>query len=135
MIETKFMKGVELCQNLRTQSIRVFSSSDFKVGFNYGAPDEEGQLVIHSVAPVDENTNEYSLTLQVPAQVSHSFDVSVILSHQFASKPRVFPLHFLAETDCTSSGTLISSGTSSQVSFEGKEPASSGSWWSSGEQA
>ena len=63
MIETKFMKGIDLCQNKRTQSIRVFSSSDFKVSFNYGAPDEDGQLVIHSVAPVDENTNEYSLTL------------------------------------------------------------------------
>ena len=62
MIETKFMKGVELCQNHRTESIVVFSSSDFKVDFDYGRP-EEGQLVLHSVTPVSQKTNEYKLTL------------------------------------------------------------------------
>lgn len=62
MIETKFMKGVELCQNHRTESIVVFSSSDFKVDFDYGRP-EEGQLVLHSVTPVSQKTNEYNLTI------------------------------------------------------------------------
>ena len=46
-VETKFMKGIELCNNHRTQSVRVFSSSDFKVDFLYGAPEEDGQLVLH----------------------------------------------------------------------------------------
>ncbi len=94
------MKGIELCNNHRTQSIRVFSSSDFKVDFNYGAPEEEGQLVLHQVTPIDARTNEYNLTVQVPVQVSHSFDVSVQLSHQFASKPRVLALRFLADQNC-----------------------------------
>ena len=40
--------------------------------------------MLHQVTPINENTNEYNLTLQVPVQVSHSFEVQVILSHQFA---------------------------------------------------
>ena len=108
MIETKFMKEVNLYQNLRTQTIRVFSSSDFKVEFNYGSPEEDGQLVLHSVSPVDGQTNEYKLTLQVPAQVSHSFDAVVSLTHSYAQKPKLFPLHFLADTNY-SGGALQSS--------------------------
>lgn len=61
-VETKFMNGVELCQDKRTESIRVWSSSDFKVDFKYAAP-EEGQLVLHSLTPVNEKTNEYNLTV------------------------------------------------------------------------
>lgn len=98
-VETKFKKGVELCRNLRQQSIKVFSTSDFKVDFDYDSPDE-GQLVLHQAAPIDEKTNSYNLTVQVPIQVSHSFDVKMILSHQFASKPSVIPLRFLADKDC-----------------------------------
>ena len=81
----------------------MFSSSDFKVEFDYHNFEEDVQLVLHSVAPVDEHTRQYILTVQVPAQVSHSFDASVKLSHQFATKPRVFPLHFLADTNCKTS--------------------------------
>ena len=45
-VETKFTNGVDLCQDKRTESIKVWSSSDFKVDFKYAAP-EEGQLVLH----------------------------------------------------------------------------------------
>jgi len=41
-VETKYMNGVELCNNHRTESIRVFSSSDFKVDFQYPTPEEDG---------------------------------------------------------------------------------------------
>ena len=112
------MHGVELCHDVRTESIRVFSSSDFKVDFRYGGPESDGQLVLHSVTPVNENTNEYNLTVQVPNQVSHSFDVSMTLSHQFASKPRVLPLYFKADTNCKKAGRSI---LSSSISYEGKE--------------
>ena len=70
--------------------------------------------MLHSVTPVDERTNEYNLTIQVPVQVSHSFDVSIILSHQFASKPKVVHLRFQADQDCSeSSSWLYSSATNS----------------------
>ena len=45
-VETKFKKGVQLCRDHRLQSIKVFSTSDFKVDFDYETPDE-GQLVLH----------------------------------------------------------------------------------------
>ena len=46
MIESKFSKGLKLYKNYRKESIRVFSSSDFKVEFDYGTP-EEGQYILH----------------------------------------------------------------------------------------
>jgi len=100
MVETKYAQGIELCNNHRTASIRVFSSSDFKVSFDYGSPEEEGHLVLHQVTPVDARTNEYNMTVQVPVQVSHSFDVILTLSHQYASKPRRLHLKFLADQIC-----------------------------------
>lgn len=47
------------------EKIRVFSSSDFKVTFDYEVP-EESQLVLHKVDQAEKNSNEYFLTLQVP---------------------------------------------------------------------
>ena len=69
-VETKFLNGVTLCQDKRTESVRVWSSSDFKVDFRYAAP-EEGHLVLHQLTPINEKTNEYNLTVQIPVQVSH----------------------------------------------------------------
>jgi len=102
MVETKFAKDVKLCRDHRTESIRVYSSSDFKVNFNYDTSDEEeiGQLVLHHVTPVSKSTNEYTLTVQVPNQVSHSFDTIMTLSHQFADKEKRVLLSFEADQDC-----------------------------------
>ena len=48
LVETKFNNKVNLYNNRRKQTIRVFSSSDFKVEFNYGGqPEDHGQLVLH----------------------------------------------------------------------------------------
>ena len=65
MVETKFAKEIKLCRNHRTESIKVYSSSDFKVGFDYVDQEDEdvGQLVLHQVTPVSKGSNEYSLTV------------------------------------------------------------------------
>lgn len=47
-VETKFRNGIKLYRDKRKEQIKVFSSSDFKVNFDYGAP-EEAQLVLHKV--------------------------------------------------------------------------------------
>ena len=39
-VETKFRGGVKLYRDVRKEQIKVFSSSDFKVSFDYGAPEE-----------------------------------------------------------------------------------------------
>ena len=44
-----------------------------------------------------ENTNEYSLTLTVPNQVMHDFDVNVKLDHGQAKKPKIMLLTFKAD--------------------------------------
>ena len=93
LVETKFNNKVNLYNNRRKQSIRVFSSSDFKVNFDYGVP-EESQLVLHKVEQMGQNSNQYNLTVQIPNQVSHSFDVDVVLSHDFAQKPKRIKLGF-----------------------------------------
>jgi len=87
-VETKFRKGVNLYKNSRKESIKVFSSSDFKVQFDYETP-EEGSLILHQVTQVGQNSNEYNLTIQVPNQVSHAFSANMILSHNFAKKPTI----------------------------------------------
>ena len=92
-VETKFQSGVKLNKDQRSQSIIVFSSSDFKVNFDYGVP-EESQLVLHKVEQMGQNWNQYNLTVQIPNQVSHSFDVDVVLSHDFAQKPKRIKLGF-----------------------------------------
>ena len=67
-VETKFMKSIDLCQSHRSETIRVFSSSDFKVDFDYGTPEggefDNVQLVLHEVSQSSEkSTNEYLLKL------------------------------------------------------------------------
>ena len=112
-VETKFMKGIDLCQTHRSETIRVFSSSDFKVDFDYGTPEssedfDNVQLVLFEIDQKNErSTNEYMLKVQVPAQVSHAFDAQVILSHQFASKPRILRLRFLADQQCGGAASSI----------------------------
>ena len=39
-VETKFRNGIKLYRDKRKEQIKVFSSSDFKVNFDYGAPEE-----------------------------------------------------------------------------------------------
>ena len=58
---------------------------------------EEAQLVKHQLSRADPNSNEYSLTVQVPNQVSHSFDANVVLDHVHARRKKVLRLSFTAE--------------------------------------
>ena len=123
-VETKFMKSIDLCQSHRSETIRVFSSSDFKVDFDYGTPEggefDNVQLVLHEVSQSSEkSTNEYLLKLQVPVQVSHAFDARIILSHQFASRPRILSLRFLADEQCAGAASALASSWS----FSQEQPA------------
>lgn len=95
-VETRFRKGVHLDKNHRAAHIAVFSSTDFKVDFDYLVP-EETQLVKYQLSRIDPKSNEYSLTVQVPNQVSHSFDVNMVLHHANARKKTVLHLRFTAE--------------------------------------
>lgn len=61
-VETKFQRGVKLSKSKRFESLTVFSSGDFKVDFEYGTL-EDSQLVLHSVSPIDQNSNQYNLTV------------------------------------------------------------------------
>lgn len=58
---------------------------------------EETQLVKYQLTRADPNSNEYNLTVQVPNQVSHSFDVNMVLHHAHARRKRVLRLSFAAE--------------------------------------
>ena len=50
--------------------------------------------MLHKVEQMGQNSNQYNLTVQIPNQVSHSFDVDVVLSHDFAQKPKRIKLGF-----------------------------------------
>ena len=54
-------------------------------------------MVKYQLTRADPNSNEYSLTVQVPNQVSHSFDVNVVLHHAHARRKKVLRLSFTAE--------------------------------------
>lgn len=65
---------------------------------------EETQLVKYQLTRADPNSNEYNLTVQVPNQVSHSFDVNMVLRdggdyghHAHARRKKVLRLSFTAE--------------------------------------
>lgn len=83
-------------RNSRTQTIKVFSGSDFTVKLDYESNDES-KLIKHQVTRDREDHNEYKLTLTVPNQVSHSFDAKVTLTHPYAKKPKILKVKFSAE--------------------------------------
>jgi len=83
---------------------------------------EETQLVKYQLSRIDPKSNEYSLTVQVPNQVSHSFDVNMVLHHANARKKTVLHLRFTAEAG----GDLLAAeqagyGKSSQATYEGNK--------------
>jgi hypothetical protein len=76
----KYLKGVKLGCNKRMEDLKVYSSSDFKIEFEYETS-EETQLVLHQLNKASSNSNEYTLRLQIPNQVSHSFSGKMNLIH------------------------------------------------------
>jgi hypothetical protein len=54
----KYLKGVKLGCNNRMEDLKVYSSSDFKIEFEYETS-EETQLVLHQLNKASSNSNEY----------------------------------------------------------------------------
>ena len=78
----KYLKGVKLGCNNRMEDVKIYSSNDFRIEFEYETS-EETQLVLHQLNKVSSNSNEYTLRLQIPNQVSHSFSGKMHLIHQY----------------------------------------------------
>lgn len=91
---------MQLTKGQRSESVRVFSSSDFDVQIDYVDVDstEETQFLKQRVTRTDLNSNQYNLTLFVPHEIDRDFKANVILTHPFTKFRRVLPVVFKQES-------------------------------------
>jgi len=91
-VEKRFKNsGVQLSGVQRKESVRIFSSSDFRVEIDYeeGDRSSQGQLK-YQVTRADHNSNDYNLTVYIPNAVSGfedsvDFKATLILIHPYTN--------------------------------------------------
>jgi hypothetical protein len=96
-VEQKYRDGVNLYNDLRTVSVRIYSTVPFNTFLeNKNAEDEE--LVKFKVSKASEESNEYALTVTVPQEINHSFGSSIHLVHPITNAKVEIPIKFLDKT-------------------------------------
>lgn len=79
-VENKFTSGVKLNKQQRQKEVMIFSSSDFNVEIE---SEQDVHQVKHMLTRADLDSNQYTLTLVVPNEVTEAFSATIVLTDPY----------------------------------------------------